>query len=94
MNEAGSKLAASETEPVKSAIADAKKVLENKTASSTELKSALESLQTVAHKMTEAAYKAGAAQPGADAGAAGAAGGAEAKKDGDDVIDADFKDVN
>lgn len=47
--------------------------------------------------MTEAAYKAGAAQPNngssADA-AAGATGGAETKKDGDDVIDADFKDVN
>lgn len=94
MTEAGSKLAASETEPVKSAIADAKKVLDNKSASSTELKSALESLQTVAHKMTEAAYKAGAAQPGADAAAGATGGGAEAKKDGDDVIDADFKDVN
>ncbi len=92
MNEAGSKLSASETDPVKSAIADAKKVLDNKSATAAELKSAFEALQGISHKMTEAAYKAGAAQPGADAGAGAQA--SDTKKDGDDVIDADFKDVN
>ena len=99
MTETGSKLGASETEPVKSALADAKKVLENKTASTSELKSAFDKLQSVSHKMAEAAYKATGAQPGANGGAdaAGHAGGADAGAAGggkDDVIDADFKDVN
>jgi len=94
MNEAGSKLSAAETDPVKEALADAKKVLENKTASTPDLKAAFEKLQTVSHKMAEAAYKATGAQPGAQPGAdAGAQPGATGK-DGDDVIDADFKDVN
>ena len=51
-------------------IADAKTVLDNKSAST-----------------------AGAGAAGAEAGA-GATGASEPKKGGDDVIDADFKDVN
>ncbi len=96
MNDAGSKLTAAETDPVKSAVADAKKVLENKSSTATELKSAFEALQTISHKMSEAAYKAGATPSGAEAGAEGAsaAGASAGKKEGDDVIDADFKDVN
>lgn len=97
VNESGSKLPASDLETVKTLIADAKKVLDNKSASMSELKSALETLQTNSHKITEQLYKAsaGGAAPGADAGAAGAGGAAHDKKaGGDDVIDADFKDVN
>ncbi|MBC7465312.1 MAG: molecular chaperone DnaK, partial [Bdellovibrio sp.] len=99
LNESGSKIAAGEAETAKSAVADAKKVFENKAATPTELKAAFEKLQTVSHKITEELYKAGAA-PGADAAGAGHDGhaaGAEAGATGskkDDVIDADFKDVN
>lgn len=107
MTESESKIAAGELETAKTAVADAKKVLENKSASTSELKAAFDKLQTVSHKITEELYKAGAAQPGADGGGAGhdnghgqnnggsgaeGAAGAGGKKD--DVIDADFKDVN
>ncbi len=103
LTESGSKLAATEVETAKTAVAEAKKVLENKTAESTDLKAAFEKLQTISHKLTEEMYKASAAAgaaPGADAAGAdessdhakgGATNGAGKK---DDVIDADFKDVN
>lgn len=103
LTESGSKLAATEVETAKTAVAEAKKVLENKTAESTDLKAAFEKLQTISHKLTEEMYKASAAAgaaPGADTAGAdessdhakgGATNGAGKK---DDVIDADFKDVN
>ena len=74
---------------------DKKKVLENKSASLSELKSAFEKLQTNSHRITQELYKASGAQPGAEA-AQGTEGGEQAgqAKSGDDVIDADFKDVN
>lgn len=98
VNESGSKLPAADLENVKTLIADAKKVLDNKAASMAELKSAFETLQTNSHKITEQLYKASAAgaAPGGDAGATGqdSTAGGEKKAGGDDVIDADFKDVN
>jgi molecular chaperone DnaK len=74
----------------------AKKVLENKSAGADELKKATDTLQTISHKISAELYKKASAQqaPGAGApGAEGATAGAESKK-GDDVIDADYKDVN
>jgi len=103
INESGSKLPAAELESAKTTIADAKKVLDNKTASKDELKKAFDTLQTASHKITQDLYKAtGAAEGqannghGGDAGASNGAGGAAggSSKGGDDVIDADFKDVN
>ncbi len=101
LTESGSKLAATEVETAKTAVAEAKKVLENKSAESSELKTAFEKLQTISHKLTEEMYKASAAAgaaTGADgAGADNAGPEAEATKGAgkkDDVIDADFKDVN
>jgi molecular chaperone DnaK len=81
------------------ALATAKKVLENKSAALADLERETQSLTKISHKLSEEMYKkAGAA--GGDAGVGGAAGpqaggnaGASDKKD-DDVIDADFKDVN
>jgi molecular chaperone DnaK len=94
VTESGSKLSEADQASVKEMLADAKKVLDNKAASVTELKEAFEKLQKSSHKITEDLYKASAAQPAADSGAgAGPAPGAN-KKSGDDVIDADFKDVN
>lgn len=77
------------------ALAEAKKTLENKSASADELKKSQDALQAVSHQISSELYKKASAQPGADAGAAtGAeAAGAAGKKD-DDVIDADYKDVN
>lgn len=93
INESGSKLQAADLETIKTATEDAKKVLENKTADKAELQGAFDKLQAASHKVTEALYKAGAA-PGNDADAAQTDAAAKDKKDGDDVIDADFKDVN
>ena len=78
-------------------IAEAKKVLENKAAPVADLKKAQEALQAVSHKITSELYKkASAGAPGGAGGAGGPEAGpgdASAKKD-DDVIDADYKDVN
>jgi len=80
---------------VEEAVAAAKKVLENKAASLAELESANKALEAVSHKVAGELYKQQSTQ-GQQAGAEGQAGGSaqgEAKKD-DDVIDADYKDVN
>jgi molecular chaperone DnaK len=91
--DSGSKVTTGEVEAAKTALEDAKKVLENKEAIRADLQAAFDKLQAASQKVTEALYKAsaGAAGAGADAGPeAQAAKG----KEGDDVIDADFKDVN
>ncbi len=81
------------------AIADARKALDNKSASLDELKRAQEILQTISHKITSELYSKAGAGAGATGGAGHNGGGdtagptGEAKKE-DDVIDADFKDVN
>ena len=91
ISESGSKVTTGEVEAAKGALEDAKKVLENKEALRADLQAALDKLQAASQKVTEALYKASAAQgAGAEAGPEAQA----AKKDGDDVIDADFKDVN
>jgi molecular chaperone DnaK len=100
ITESGSKMAAADLESAKAVIADAKKTLDNKSATQSELKSAFDTLQTASHKITQDLYKATGAQPGADAADGqsnghadnGAAGATSSGKD--DVIDADFKDVN
>ena len=84
-----------EKEKAKSAIEDAKKALESNDLE--QMKSATQSLTSASHELSSALYKsqsAGGANGSADAGA-GDAGTAGASADsGDDVIDADFKDVN
>jgi molecular chaperone DnaK len=80
------------------AIASAKKVLEDKNAEAPALEAEAQKLQAATHKITSELYKnAGGAQGAAggsgDGAAGGSTGGANEKKD-DDVIDADYKDVN
>jgi molecular chaperone DnaK len=82
-------------------VAAAKKVLENKSAATAELKAAFEKLQTASHAISSEMYKktgaadaGGAAGPGGGAAGAGAEAGAAKAGGKDDVIDADFKDVN
>ena len=91
-----SKLPETDKKTAEEAILSAKKVLENKDAEASVLEAEVQKLQEATHKITAELYKnAGAAQGGAggaNPGAEGAAPGAE-KKD-DDVIDADYKDVN
>ncbi|KHD89301.1 MAG: molecular chaperone DnaK [Bdellovibrio sp. ArHS] len=94
IKDSGSQLPEAEVKAANDAIAEAKKVLENKDAEVSELKAQFEKLQGVTHKMTSELYKKQGGQPGAD-GSSEAGGEAKAEeKSGDDVIDADYKDVN
>jgi molecular chaperone DnaK len=96
------KISADDKKTAEDAIAEARKVLDSQ--SKDELQSAYERLTNVTHKISSEIYKAqtaGGAQPGAGASGGGpgaGAPGAEAEgkkeKSGDDVIDADYKDVN
>jgi molecular chaperone DnaK len=99
IKDSGSQIGEGEVKSANEAIAEAKKVLDNKGAEVSELKAAFDKLQAVTHKLSSEMYKKqGAAAPGGD-GSGGAGGatsgeGAGAEKSGDDVIDADYKDVN
>ncbi|MCP4912655.1 MAG: molecular chaperone DnaK [Oligoflexia bacterium] len=78
------------------AITEAKTKLESENID--ELKAATERLQNVSHKVATEMYQQAGGQPGAEGAAgagpeAGAGAGAEQKKDDDDVVDADFKEV-
>lgn len=81
-------------------ITESRKELANKDAKAADLKGIYERLQNISHKLSSDLYAKGQAAPGADAsggaadGGGGHGGGAgESTKGGDDVIDADYKDV-
>src|SRR5512141_2412051 len=87
VDESGDKVPASEKEAVRSAIADAKKVLEGQAGDAEALKKAAQSLQKASYKIAEALYK--SAPAGGPTGEGGETpGGAPSSKPADDVIDA------
>ena len=90
LKDAGDKVPADKKSEIEAAIAEAKTKLTSENLD--EIKAATERLQNVAHSMAEHMYQ---GQPGADAGAGAQAnaGAADAKKDDDDVVDADYKEV-
>lgn len=93
LSENGEKLSAESKGPVEEALKDAKTKLDSQDAAV--LKQAHEDLTKASHKMAEELYKAGADQPN-PAAADGAEGGdapAGDKKDGDDVVDAEFEEA-
>lgn len=96
MKDSAAQIPEAEKKALETLLADSKKVLDNKSASLSELKTHFEKLQETSHKLSSDMYKksgAGAAPQGDGAAAAG--GTTEEKaKNGDDVIDADYKDVN
>ena len=93
LKEAGDKVQGTERSDVEAALAEARKTLEG-TATAGELRAAQEKLTTASHKMAELLYKANAEAAAAAPGAApGAEPAAEAKKD-DNVIDAEYVDVD
>ncbi len=100
VKDSGAQLGEADSKKATEAAAEARKVFDDKSTGATELKAAHDKLQTLVHQLTSELYKKQGAQPGPDAGGAGGsangagADGAESKKDGDDVIDADYKDVN
>jgi molecular chaperone DnaK len=100
LKEHGDKISGDEKGNVESALADAKKALENTSADVAVMNSARERLTQASHKLAEAMYK--AAQPqGGPSGAPGAAGpeagpasgGGQQKKE-EGVIDAEYVDVD
>lgn len=91
------KLTEEDTKPLQASVDSAKAVLANAAASADDLKNATDALTQASHGVSSKLYEASKTQPGADASGAGAGGqaaGDGAAKDGDDVIDADYKDVN
>jgi molecular chaperone DnaK len=95
VKENGSNLPAPEVKTAEEAVAKAKKAIESKAALA-ELKSAYDQLMAISQKLSSELYKkagaAGEQGAGPQAGTEGSASGA--KQGGDDVIDADYKDVN
>jgi len=87
LKEHGDKLGAEQKAECESAIAALKSVLDSNDLE--QIKAATEKLSQTAMKIGETIYKAQSASPGAAEGAAGSAGPA-----GDDVVDAEFEDVD
>ena len=77
---------------VETAIADAKKVVEDTGADADRLKTAANELSKASHKLAEAMYAKAAQSQGGASADGGAAGGGEASRK-DDVVDADFEEV-
>lgn len=97
LKENADSLDAAEKEKVEAALKVAKEKLESQEADAAALKAEAETLSQAAHKLAEAMYKKASTEgPSADAGAS-AEGGAteEASSESDeDVVDADFEEVN
>ncbi len=91
VDESGDKVPASEKEAVRSAIADAKKVLEGQAGDAEALKKAAHDLQKTSYKIAEALYKSAPAGGPAGEGPEGgsAPGDSSSSKPADDVIDAE-----
>ncbi len=93
LNEHGSKLSESASSPVKQALERAKGVVSNTSSTTAELKAAIEDLTQASQKMGSEIYSqasaggAGAQQSGGESSSGGGS-------PNDDVIDADYKDVN
>ncbi|WP_408098171.1 molecular chaperone DnaK [Peredibacter sp. HCB2-198] len=96
IKDAGDKVPADKKAEIEGAISEAKTKLTSE--SLDEIKAATERLQNVAHSLAQFMYQ---GQPGADTGSGQNAGGAQGsnesqskkKDDGDDVVDADYKEV-
>jgi molecular chaperone DnaK len=98
IKEAGDKIPADKKGEVEAALAEAKTKLASENLD--EIKAATERLQNASHSLAQFMYQGAGAQPGAGSqpGAENAqdsakAAGASDKKDGDDVVDADYKEV-
>lgn len=97
VKDSGTKIPDGEKKTLETLMADAKKVLDNKSATGDELKTHFTKLQEASHKLSSEMYKNAGGTPGAQGAAPGGeqtADAGAAKKEGDDVIDADYKDVN
>jgi molecular chaperone DnaK len=85
------KLSVDDAKAIEDAIEATKKAMAG--GSVDEITRATDALTTASHKLAEAMYKSGSSQGGAPTDGASANGGSESKKD-DDVVDAEFVDVD
>ncbi|MEO8587592.1 MAG: molecular chaperone DnaK [Acidobacteriota bacterium] len=93
VEESGDKVPEAEKEAVRTAVAEAKKVLETSASDAEALKKAAQDLQKASYKIAEALYKAAPQSPaGADAAAPSGEEGQASAKPADDVIDAEVVD--
>jgi molecular chaperone DnaK len=97
LHDHGDKISGSERGEVENAVADAKKALDSN--DKREMDQARERLTQASHKLAEQMYSATQGKPGAGADSAGGAGPApggdsEAKKKDQDVVDAEYVDVD
>jgi len=99
------KVSEADAKPLQEAIDKAKAALANTSAVAEDLKTALDALTTASHAVSAKLYEAQKAGGGGSSGSGGTPGGGaggqhtgpeaeSSSKDGDDVIDADYKDVN
>jgi molecular chaperone DnaK len=94
LKEYGDKLTEDEKNNIQSAL-DNVKMVKDSTSDASELKAAIEKLTTASHKIAEHIYKQQAGQQaGADAGAEAEAGPSEGKGPEEDVVEAEFEDVD
>ncbi|OYZ22892.1 MAG: molecular chaperone DnaK [Bdellovibrio sp. 28-41-41] len=94
VKDSGAKIPDGEKKTLETLVADAKKVLDNKSSTGDELKTHFTKLQEASHKLSSEMYKNAGGTQGAAPGGEQTADTGAAKKEGDDVIDADYKDVN
>jgi molecular chaperone DnaK len=97
MNENKDKLSEADQAPLETALAKAKKVLEQEGATADEMKKSIEELTQASHKLAEVMYQQAAQSQaqGTDGGVGpdAAGGGSDESKPGDDVIDAEYEDA-
>lgn len=93
IKENGSTLPEADVKSAQEIIEEAKKLVADKAAETSQLQGISDRLTAASHKLATELYKK-QSEAGGAAGPTGAAGASEEKKDGDDVIDADYKDVN
>jgi molecular chaperone DnaK len=91
VKDAGDKVPADKKAEIEGAISEAKTKLTSE--SLDEIKAATERLQNVAHSLAQFMYQGTGADAGAGAGAQQEQASSKKKDDGDDVVDADYKEV-
>jgi molecular chaperone DnaK len=92
LKEHRSKISDAEAKEIESAIEETKKAIAENDAE--KINSSVDRLTSASHKLAEAMYKASAQQPGGQAPPSGDGGGDQGNKGKDNVVDAEFVDVD
>jgi molecular chaperone DnaK len=93
LKEYGDKVTEAERKEIEEALESCRKAKDT-SSDAAEIKSAAEGLMTKSHKLAEHMYKTGAAQAGPEAGPSESAGAGGAKGPEEEVVEAEFEDVD